>query len=117
MLDPDMILALIPEEGGGLDSILSNFEGSSTIVRRLSVSSSARERSRTERGRYRERRLTEYFTDSRDVEVDFGSFGRRGFVPSPGDDYRSLHGQSAGLLDENRFLLAMGNGRRRSSSA
>jgi len=108
MLDPDMILALIPENGGCLDSILSNFDSSSPIVRRLSVSSSSRERSREERRRYREGRLTEYFATSRNVEVDLARLGLHGFVPAPEQDDRVYRGQVTGILDGERFLLALG---------
>ena len=109
MIDPDMIIALLPEDGReNLDSILSNFESASSRVRRLSVSSHARERSRAERGRYRKGRLAEYFARSRDVDMDLEGLGRHGFVPSPREDDRALRGTAAGLLDGERFLLALG---------
>jgi polynucleotide 5'-hydroxyl-kinase GRC3/NOL9 len=106
LLQPDHLVAI--QKGGDLEEILAPFARHQVMqVHRLSPAPGVRARSQSERYRYREDLLQEYFAEAEDRAVPLSRIGIYGRVV-PGLRREEWQGLLVAFCDAAQFVLALG---------
>ncbi len=106
LLRPDRVIAL--QKSQELEGILAPFTGHPAMrVHRLSPALKVRNRSPSERYRYRERLLSEYFSLAVDHTVSLSNLGIYGKVPG-GHLKEDWEDRLVAFCDAEQFVLALG---------
>jgi polynucleotide 5'-hydroxyl-kinase GRC3/NOL9 len=102
-LNPDFIVVFQKEKER--ENLIKPFLFDGKEIFRLEISESVKERTRLERIEYRNRRFSEYFKNSKKVEIFFKEHNILGFNI---ERREPIHNSIVGLLDKERFLLYLG---------
>jgi polynucleotide 5'-hydroxyl-kinase GRC3/NOL9 len=105
LLQPDHLIAIQRERE--LEEILVPFTGHAVMqVHRLSPAPQVRSRSQTERFRYRQKLLQEYFATAEDRTISLSRIGIYGRLP--GHQREEWQGRLVAFCDAAQFVLALG---------
>jgi polynucleotide 5'-hydroxyl-kinase GRC3/NOL9 len=106
LLQPDRLVAI--QRGQELEEVLEPFAGHPAMqIYRLSPAPGVRNRSQSERYRYREKLLAEYFAEATDRSVPLDRIGIYGRVPA-GANREDWQGRLVAFCDAGQFVLALG---------
>lgn len=102
-LNPDFIVLFQKEKER--ENLIKPFLYDGKEIFRLKINEIARERSRLERIEYRNRKLSEYFKNSKIVEIFFKEHNVLGYDINK---FEPVNNSIVGLLDKDRFLIYLG---------